>query len=71
MTDPGELIGTVPKTERAEVRVYRKPHCGRTIIDVRVWFVPDGKTEFVPSRKGASFDASKAHLLREALESLP
>jgi hypothetical protein len=68
MSDPGQLVGTVPKTDRAEVRVYRKVHKGRQIIDVRVWWIPTGQTEFVPSRKGASFDASKAELLRQALE---
>lgn len=71
MTDHGTLIGTVPKTERAEVRIYRKWHKTRMIIDVRVWWLPDGQTEFVPSRKGAAFDASKAGLLVQALEAMP
>lgn len=71
MSDPGTLVGVVPKTERAEVRVYRKVHKGRHTIDVRIWFVPEGQSEFVPSRKGVSFDASKAGMLREALEATP
>jgi hypothetical protein len=65
--DPGQLIGVVPKTDRAEVRIYRKMHKGRRTVDVRIWFVPKGQSEFVPSQKGVSFDAAKANLLRDAL----
>jgi hypothetical protein len=67
-SDPGQLIGVVPKTERAEVRVYRKLYRGRDTIDVRIWWVPAGQTEYVPSSKGVAFDATKADVLRNALE---
>ncbi len=71
MSAQGELLGVVTKTDRAEVRVYRRIYKGRATIDLRVWWLPDGQAEFVPSRKGFSVDASKLDALREALELQP
>lgn len=68
MSAHDQLLGVIPKTERAEVRVYRSYHKGRSVIDVRIWWIPEGQTEHVPSSKGIAFDASKAALLRQALE---
>jgi hypothetical protein len=66
--DHGELLGVIPKTQAAEVRVYVKTHKGRRVVDVRLWYVPAGSTDFVPTRKGVTFDASKIDRLRNALE---
>lgn len=53
------LIATVPKTETAELRIYIKTWRSRRTVDVRLYYRPAGSDEFVPSRKGVSFDASK------------
>lgn len=66
--DRGELLGVVPKNDRAEVRIYRTHHAGRQVIDIRLWWIPEGQAEHVPSSKGVAFDASKLPLMREALE---
>lgn len=52
-------IGRIRKTDNAEVRVSRNTWKGRPVVDVRVWFRPDGSAEYVPSRKGLTIDAAK------------
>jgi len=61
------VLGVVPQTPTAEVRVVRRTVKGRACIDVRTWWLPDGQTEFVPSRKGICIDVRKAGTLAEAL----
>lgn len=57
----------IRKTDRAEVRVVVKEWKGRRTVDVRLWYLPDGKTEMAPSRKGVSIDAGKLGALITAL----
>ena len=57
----------VRKTETAEVRVNRNAWKGRDVIDVRIWFLPPGGNDFIPTRKGLTIDASKLSELIEAL----
>lgn len=59
--------GAVRKTETAEVRVSRNSWKGRDVIDIRIWFLPRGGGEFVPSRKGLTIDARKLPSLVDAL----
>lgn len=53
-------VRTLRKSESAEVRVSRSSWKGRDVIDIRIWFKPDGADEFVPSRKGMTIDAGRA-----------
>ncbi|MBV5337876.1 MAG: hypothetical protein J0653_08140 [Deltaproteobacteria bacterium] len=41
---------------------------GRKVVDLRLWFRPQGAVEFVPSRKGLTIDAGKLPELIEALQ---
>ena len=54
-----EPSASIRKTDTAEVRVARNSWKGREVIDIRIWYRPDGSTEFVPSRKGLAIDAGK------------
>ena len=65
-----EVLGVIPKTDRAEVRVTRQRHKGRDVVDIRVWWLPDGADEFVPSRKGVALDGSKVPAIIDALAKL-
>ncbi len=60
-------IAAIRKTDTAEIRVSVHGYKGRSVVDVRVWYLPDGGGEFVPTRKGITFDASKLPELIEAL----
>ena len=61
---------TIRKTDTAEVRVSRNYWKGRSVIDIRIWYLPSGGTEFVPSRKGLTIDDSKLPELIDALGTL-
>ena len=63
-----DIIARIPKTETAEVRVSRTKWKGRKVVDVRIWFVPVGGRDFVPSRKGFTFEAAKLQELIAALQ---
>lgn len=54
-----KTLGSIRKTDTAEVRVSRSYWKGRPVIDLRIWFVPDGGADFVPSRKGLTIDIGK------------
>lgn len=55
----GAIVGSIRKTDTAEVRVSRTYWKGRPVVDLRIWFVPDGGGDFVPSRKGLTIDIGK------------
>lgn len=61
------VVRTLRKSESAEVRVSRSSWKGRDVIDIRIWFKPDGSEDFVPSRKGMTIDAGKAQELIDIL----
>lgn len=60
----------IRKSETAEIRVTRSIWKMRQVVDVRLWYLPQGGVEFVPSRKGFTIDAGKVPDLIEALQGL-
>jgi hypothetical protein len=63
-------VQAIRKTDTAEVRVSRNYWKGRNVIDIRIWYLPNGGAEFVPSRKGLAIDASKLPELLDRLAGL-
>lgn len=63
-------IQAIRKTDTAEVRVSRNYWKGRNVIDIRIWYLPNGGAEFVPSRKGLAIDANKLPELLDLLAGL-
>jgi len=63
-------VQAIRKTDTAEVRVSRNYWKGRNVIDIRIWYLPNGGAEFVPSRKGLTIDGSKLSELLDRLASL-
>lgn len=61
-------IHAVKKSDTAEIRVSRQLWKGRTVIDVRLWYMPKGMADFVPSRKGFTVDVAKLPELIDALQ---
>lgn len=51
--------GSIRKSDTAEVRVSRNLWKGRSVIDIRIWYRPDGSADLVPSGKGVTIDAGK------------
>lgn len=68
MGEPCTNFASIRKSDTAEVRVSRDMVGGRRVIDVRVWFLPNGGSEYVPSRKGITIDAAKINDLIGALQ---
>lgn len=62
-----DQVAVIRKTDTAEVRVTRSEWRGRRIVDVRVWCIPRGGGEPVPTRKGITIDVSKCDDLIDAL----
>lgn len=60
----------VCKSDSAEIRVARSNWKGRNVIDIRIWFLPSGGADYVPSRKGVTVDAGKLDELIHALQEL-
>jgi hypothetical protein len=64
-----EILARIPKTDTAELRVSRSRWKEREVIDLRIWYIPAGKDEYAPSRKGVAIDAAKLPELVAALKS--
>lgn len=58
----------IRKSDTAEIRVTRSVWKMRQVVDVRLWYLPDGGADYVPSRKGFTVDAAKIPELIEALQ---
>lgn len=54
-----KIIGAINKSDVAEVRVTTTKFKDRPVLDIRVWFIPNGGDEYVPSRKGVTLDLNK------------
>jgi hypothetical protein len=68
MSAAAVVLGIVPMDERTQVRVLQTTHKGIPVVDVRLWWLPAGQDEFLPTRKGIQIDPNLAHQLRAALE---
>jgi hypothetical protein len=62
-----QVLARIQKGGTAEVLVTRQRYKGRSVIDVRVWWIPEGESELRPSGRGVTFDAAKLPQLIEAL----
>lgn len=65
-----EIIGTIPKSDMAEIRISTSNWKGRSVVDLRVWYIPKGNQDYVPSRKGITIDSSKMKHLVNLLNKL-
>jgi hypothetical protein len=51
-------IAAIRKSDGAEIRIGTDAYKGRRVVDVRVWYQPNGR-DWTPSKKGLTFDAEK------------
>jgi len=67
-TEKGSIeVAAIRKADGAEIRVAVSVYKGRRVVDVRVWYQPAGGVQYVPTRKGVTFDADKLPALAEAI----
>ena len=62
-----DIIGSITKSGDTEIRVSRSTYQGRSVVDIRIWYLPNGATELVPTRKGITIEENKAVKLAEIL----
>ena len=65
-----KVIGSFNKSDTAEVRVSTSTWKGRAVVDIRVWYKPDGSPDLVPTRKGITMDSCKIKDLVDILNKL-
>jgi hypothetical protein len=66
-----EVLATLPcRDETNRVLVRRQLFKGKVRCDIRIFFRPEGGTEFVPTGKGVSFAIDTVPELIEALQRL-
>jgi Transcriptional Coactivator p15 (PC4) len=67
-TEKGPIeVAVIRKAEGAEIRITVSVYNGRRVVDVRVWYQPRDSVEYVPTRKGVTFDSDKLPALAEAI----
>lgn len=67
LTVAREEVAAIRKADGAEIRVAIDRYKGRSVIDIRLWFQPKDSPDYMPSRKGLTFDAEKLPELAQAL----
>ena len=60
-------LAELRKADGATIRIALDRYKGRFVLDVRLWYQPDGSTEFVPTRKGITLDADRLPEFAEAV----
>lgn len=60
-------VAKIRKSDGAEIRVSVQGYKGRRVVDIRVWYQPQAKEDFVPTRKGITIDEEKLPALANAL----
>lgn len=61
-------LARIPNGIGTELRVEVMRYSRFDRIDVRLWFVPDGGEEYIPSRKGVSIDGTQLPAIIAALQ---
>ncbi len=61
------IVARLRKADGAEIRVTLDRYKRRKVVDLRIWYVPSGGADFVPTKKGVTFDAEKLAELVDAL----
>jgi Transcriptional Coactivator p15 (PC4) len=61
-----EIIARLAKNETTEIRVTRQRYKGRLVVDVREFYIPQGSSEWVPTRKGLTMASQKFEQLLQA-----
>ncbi len=62
------IIARIPKAKRFEVRVSVGEFKGKRRVDVRQWFVPNGTTEWWPTKRGVVVDEPTLAAIVDALQ---
>lgn len=61
-------IGTVPKSQRSEIRVSAKVYEGKPFVDVRLWALNPDQDGLVPTKKGITVNPNQIPQLIELLQ---
>jgi hypothetical protein len=65
-----EVISVLPKNSVEEVRISLTKYHGHDLIDLRVYFSPEGGAEPVPTRKGICLNVAYIPDLIKALKEI-
>ena len=60
-------LAELRKANGATIRIALDRYKGRCVLDVRLWYQPNGSTEYVPTRKGITLDADRLPEFAEAV----
>lgn len=65
-----EVIASFPKNSFEEVRISLTEFKGKELIDLRVYYQPDGEEEMRPTKKGITISLEKFPELKKGLLTL-
>jgi len=60
------LIGSIPRSDREEIRVCLTEYRDKKKLDIRIWFRPEGQEEMVATKRGVAIpyeDLEQSHAL--------
>ena len=56
---------TLTESERSKVTASLSEYNNRKTVNIRQYFVPEGQTDFVPTRRGVNLPLEQYELLRD------
>jgi hypothetical protein len=65
-----KVVKAFEKNKFQEIRVGLSEYQGAQLIDIRIWTMPQGATEMVPTSKGVSLNVRLFPELKEAVLAL-
>lgn len=64
--DQANVVATLPRNDREEVRIAISDYKGRTRVDIRVWYLVGD--EHRPGKQGISLPVDQLPALQDAIE---
>ncbi len=68
--EASKIFYEFPKDESDKVRIIVREYRGKKYFDVRVWYLPEGKNEAFPTRKGLCLSMEYLQQVRAGLDQL-
>ncbi len=65
-----QVVKTIKKGQNQEIRICSSSYQGQSLLDIRLYIQPDGKSNLIATRKGLSIRTEQFPLLFEVVQNL-
>lgn len=64
------IYARIPKNDSIEIRITGEQFRGKLFVNIREWWRPSSGADFVPTKKGMTYDVENNDQIIEALQAI-